>query len=237
MKDKKHAILITGASSGIGKSLTKIFVENNFHVIGAARRLDLLQELKQSFNEKQNYCHPFFLDISNKDSIQEFFNNISSDFIIDCLINNAGISSFKKAIDDSFDEIESVIQTNLVGPILAIKKILPSMIEEKSGTIINILSVVNKKIFTNSSVYSASKNGLEAYAKVLREEHRNDNIRVINVFPGATATEIWPAKSLEKYSARMMNPDEIANLIFQVYQQKNNLCVEELVVRPITGDL
>lgn len=237
MENKKPAILITGASSGIGKSLVNIFVKNNFNVIGAARRIDLLQEIKNSFGEKQNYFHPFFLDITNKESIQELFDKISSNFEIVCLINNAGISSFNKAIDDTNDDIEKVIKTNLIGPIFAIKKILPSMIEKKSGTIINILSVVNKKIFTNSSIYSASKTGLEAYAKVLREEHRADNIKIINFFPGATATEIWPIKSLEKYKSKMINPDQIANLIFNVYQKEENFYVEEIVVRPISGDL
>jgi NADP-dependent 3-hydroxy acid dehydrogenase YdfG len=111
------------------------------------------------------------------------------------------------------------------------------MISRNSGTIINILSVVTQKLFTNSSAYSASKSGLMAYSKVLREEVRNKNIRVLNVYPGATKTSIWPNNVLEKYSHRMITPEEIAKVVYQIYIQKSNVVTEEILLRPIQGDL
>ena len=90
---------------------------------------------------------------------------------------------------------------NLLGSIYTTKAVLPEMIKRKSGTIINILSVAAKTVFTNSSIYTASKSGLEAFGKVLREEVREYNIRVINIFPGATATEIWSKEALDKFDA------------------------------------
>ncbi|MFZ5946918.1 MAG: SDR family oxidoreductase [Stygiobacter sp.] len=237
MEEKINSVLITGASSGIGKALVEVFVNNSYHVIGISRREKNLIDLKKSLGENEKYFDFLVADISERNQIEKIFDNISSKYFVYCLINNAGISSFKSAIDDTIDEIEKIIKTNLFAPIYLIKKFLPEMILKKDGTIINILSVVNKKIFTNSSIYSASKTGLESFSKVLREEHRNDNIKIINVFPGATATEIWPSKALEKYSSKMMDSKSVANIIFQAFEQQGNLSVEELVIRPITGDL
>ncbi len=237
MENKIHSVLITGASSGIGKALVEVFVNNGYHVIGISRRENKLSELKESLGDNKNYFNYYVVDISDRNQIEEFYNNIRCKYFVKCLINNAGISSFNSAIEDPIEEIEKIINTNLFAPIYLIKKFLPQMVLSKDGTIINILSVVNKKIFTNSSIYSATKTGLESYTKVLREEHRNDNIKIINVFPGATATEIWPKKSLEKFSSKMMNPRSVAKVIFQAFDQKENLVVEDLVIRPITGDL
>ena len=116
------------------------------------------------------------------------------------LINNAGITSFKLAEENSINEINDIINTNLLGSIYAIKAVLPQMISNRSGTIINILSVVTKKTFTKSSVYSASKMGLLGYTNSLREEVRKYNIKVINVIPGATATPMWSKEMRNQFS-------------------------------------
>lgn len=235
--EKKKAVWITGASSGIGKALALKFAKNGIHVLGIARRIDLLNEIKKELGEFAAFfvCHR--LDVSDFSLVNEFYQKISSEYNVECLINNAGTTSFKNAIDNSIQEIEEIIQVNLLGSIYSIKTVLPEMLERKSGTIINILSVVTQKIFTASSAYSASKSGLHAYTKVLREEVRDKNIRVINVSPGATATSIWPEGVLQKYSERMMSAEAIAELIYQVYSEKSNLVSEELVLRPIKGDL
>jgi len=111
------------------------------------------------------------------------------------------------------------------------------MIEQGGGTIINIISIAAKKIFTNSSVYSASKAGLLAYANSLREEVRQYNIKIINVVPGATETPIWREEVRNDYSGKMMKAEDIAQLLVWLYLQKGNLVTEEIVVRPIFGDL
>ncbi len=93
----------------------------------------------------------------------------------------------------------------------------------KSGTIINILSVAAKKIFTNSSIYAASKAGLEIFSKVLREEVRENNIRIINIYPGATSTEIWPENAINKFSDKMMTPEKLADFIYDIYSNSSDI--------------
>jgi 3-oxoacyl-[acyl-carrier protein] reductase len=156
---------------------------------------------------------------------------------IDCLINNAGITSFKLAEENSVNEINDVIQTNLLGSIYAIKAVLPQMISNGGGTIINILSVVTKKTFTKSSIYAASKMGLLGYTNSLREEVRKHNIKVINIIPGATATPIWSKEIRNQFSDRMMTSEDIARVLVWAFLQKENLVTEELLLRPIEGDL
>jgi short-subunit dehydrogenase len=105
------------------------------------------------------------------------------------------------------------------------------------GTIISMLSVVTGKTFTNSSIYTASKMGLLGYLKVLREEVRDYNIRIVNIIPGATESAMWTREMREQHSHRMMNPESIARLMVSSILQKDNMVAEEIIVRPIEGDL
>ncbi len=235
--DKRKAIWITGASSGIGKALTLEFARNGETVIASSRRLNLIEAYAKEHGYENSNVIPVELDLTDLNSIEKFYQKYSIEYFIETLINNAGITSFKSAIEDSIDQIKEIINVNLLGAIYAIKKVLPEMIKNNSGSIINILSVVIHKIFTGSSAYSASKAGLLAYTNSLREEVRDNNIRIINVIPGATKTPIWESKVLEKYSHRMMSPEDLAKLIYYVYSIKNNLVTEEIIIRPIKGDL
>ncbi len=226
---KKKAIWITGASSGIGKALTLKFADSGFNVIGSARRKELI--------EKNSKIYAIKNDVSNFNDVAEIYNKLKEEFEIDCLINNAGVTAFKSFVDTSIDEINKIVNINLLGAIYTTKAVLPEMIKRNKGTIINILSVAANTIFTNSTVYSGSKAGLEMFAKVLREEVRDSNIRIINIFPGATATEIWPETALQKFSSKMMKPEKLSDLIYQIYQSDSALSPEEITIRPIGGDL
>jgi short-subunit dehydrogenase len=111
------------------------------------------------------------------------------------------------------------------------------MISRKSGTILNISSVASIKILKGSSVYSASKAGLLQYSRVLREEVRLHNIKVIDVLPGATETPIWNQNVRNKHGERMMKPTDVGKLVIQLVSQSGNMVTEEVVLRPVTGDL
>lgn len=237
MSDKEKIIWITGASSGIGKSIALKFAGKGMNVAASARNGEQLEKIKNNISGKNNFFNVFPLDISNPQNVADTGVKIFANSQIDCLINNAGVTSFTKAADNSIEEVAEIINTNLLGAIYAIKSVLPEMIKNERGTIINILSVVTEKIFTESSAYSASKAGLLAYSKVLREELRDHNIRIINVIPGATRTPIWPNQALEKFSNRMIAPDDLAELVFNLYSDDYSLVPEEVVVRPMKGDL
>jgi len=235
MDKEKAGIWITGASSGIGKATVKEFTSVGCNVFASARRINELERLVEDENENMIGIYP--CNVASSANVSQTFKKISAEYNINCLINNAGITSFKLAEENSIKEIEEVINTNLLGSIYTIKAVLPHFKKIGGGTIINVLSVVTEKTFTNSSVYTASKMGLLGYSRVLREEVRKYNIRVINVIPGATETPIWTREMREEHSERMMNPESIARTIVSAFLQSDNLVAEEIVLRPLQGDL
>jgi len=233
----KNGIWVTGASSGIGKSTALEFASVGCKVFASARRVSELERLKSEAGESGEniFIHP--CNIASSSNVEQIFKKIKVGNKIDCLVNNAGITSFKLAQENSINEIMDVINSNLLGSIFTIKSVLPHFIKNGGGTIINILSVVVNKIFEKSTVYTASKIGLLGYARVLREEVRKHNIRVINIVPGATETPIWSAEIRKEHGEQMMSPESLARIIVSSYLQKDNLVTEEIVLRPISGDL
>ncbi len=235
-------IWITGASSGIGFEVVRELAKFQPNLILSARNLDKLsQKIASLFLEKNDANFFIFpMNLRDYDDVYESYLSISNEVgSPDVLINNAGVFNPKSFIDTSYEDFNAMLETNLRGAFLATKFVLPKMIEKQSGIIINIASVVAEKSFPNCSAYSASKSGLIAMMRSLREEVREYGIKVINVSPGATATEIW-GKNLDKHKKKMSSPSDIANLIVSVLQMSYfspNSTLEEITVRPKGGDL
>jgi 3-oxoacyl-[acyl-carrier protein] reductase len=237
MRKGKSGIWITGASSGIGRSAAIEFAKAGTNVFASARRVNELERLNLELEEQNLSIEIFPCNIASYPNVDQVVKKITANHKIDCLVNNAGITSFKLAEENSINEINDIININLLGSIYTIKAVLPKMISNGGGTIINILSVVTKSTFTRSTAYSASKWGLLGYANALREEVRQYNIKVINIIPGATETPIWSKEMRDKNSERMMTSEDLGRLLVWAYLQKENLVTEEIVLRPIQGDL
>lgn len=237
MVKSNSGIWITGASSGIGKAAAKEFARTGGNVFVSSRRITELDRLNKELEDEKLSVNVFPCNVASQTNVDQTFKKITSETKIDCLVNNAGLTSFKYAEDNSIHEINDIINTNLLGSIYCIKSVLPHFIDNGGGTIINILSVVVNKVFTRSSVYAASKLGLKGYTDSLREEVRKHNIRVINIIPGATETPMWSQDVRKERSELMMSPDNVARAIVSAYLQKDNVVIEEILMRPVTGDL
>jgi 3-oxoacyl-[acyl-carrier protein] reductase len=237
MSKEKPGIWITGASSGIGKSAALEFAKTGAKVFVSGRRVSELERINTELDSDKIFVEVIPCNVASQTNVDQTVKKILVNSKIDCLINNAGITSFKLAEENSINEINDIINTNLLGSIYTIKAVLPQMIYNGGGTIINILSAVTKKVFIKSSAYSASKWGLLGYTNSLREEVRKYNIRVINIIPGATSTSIWSKEIRNQFSDRMMSSDDIARVLVWAFLQKENLVTEEIVLRPIEGDL
>ncbi|MCS7052296.1 MAG: SDR family oxidoreductase [Ignavibacterium sp.] len=235
--NKKLGIWITGASSGIGKALSIEFAKIGFKVFASSRNNVDLERINQELEKDKCEVEIIPCNVASFSNVDNSFKKILAKTKLGCLVNNAGITTFKLAEENSIREIDDIISTNLLGSIYTIKTVLPHFIQNGGGTIINVLSVVAKQVYTKSSAYSASKAGLLAYTNSLREEVRKYNIRVINVLPGATETQMWPKKIREEFSSKMMSASDVARAIVWAYLQEGNSVVEELVIKPITGDL
>ncbi|HEX2865435.1 MAG TPA: SDR family NAD(P)-dependent oxidoreductase [Ignavibacteriales bacterium] len=238
MNDKNKVIWVTGAGSGIGRSAALEFARSGFSVAASSRRLSPLETLEREVEHEGLMFHLVPCDISSPSRVEDAVNEITSIAgDIDCLINNAGITSFKPAEENSLKEIRDIIETNLLGSIYAIKAVLPGMIKRKRGTVINVLSTAAIEVLKGSSAYAASKAGLLAYTDVLREEVRKYNIRIIDIIPGPTRTPMWPEEMMREHGSKMMDPHEVARMMLDVYINSKTMVTERVILKPIGGSI
>jgi len=176
-------VLITGGSSGIGKSIASFLAEKGFTVYGTSRNPDRVTE-KLPFKL-------IALDVTNAETIKAAVSTvIKKEGKLDVLINNAGVG-ITGPIEETPDvEIKKAFQTNVFGPIDVIKAVLPQMRTQNSGLIINITSIAGYMGLPYRGVYSATKGTLELLTEALRMEIKDFNIRMTNVAPGDFATNI-----------------------------------------------
>ncbi len=234
----QKVIWITGASTGIGKEIATEFSKAGHIVVVSARRKSRLVRIVSEIKYAEREASAFVCNLLSERSIQITAKRIKEKYgSIDLLINNAGVTVFKSFMETKTFDYDNVIDTNLRGSFLCIKSVLPQMIKNKKGHIINILSVAANTSFENSSVYAASKAGLLAMSNGLREEVRRYNIKVSNILPGAVETPMWDSKSRQRYKNRMMSASDIAKIVLQIYQQPRKVMIEDVIVRPVKGDI
>ena len=233
-----RVVWITGASTGIGFELAKVFAKSGYIIVATARRKSRLVSLVNEIRFAGHEAYAFVCDVRSERSIISTKKKILEKCgTIDVLINNASITAFKSFIDTKPPEFDDIIETNLRGSYLMARSVLPIMMKKKRGHIINILSVAAHTVFTNSSAYAASKAGMLAMFNGLRAEVRKFNIKISNVMPGATDTPMWSQATRQKYSSRMMTPREVAEITVQIANQPKKVVIEDVIIKPIKGDL
>jgi short-subunit dehydrogenase len=179
----KKVILVTGASSGIGKATALLLLENGFTIYAAARRTELMQELQHAG------AHLLSLDVTDDLSMQAGVDEIlQKENQLDVLINNAGYGSYGALEDVPLSEARKQFEVNVFGLARLTQLVLPSMRARKSGLIINISSIGGKIAVPHGSWYHASKFAVEGLSDCLRMELRQFGIRVVLVEPGAIQT-------------------------------------------------
>jgi NAD(P)-dependent dehydrogenase (short-subunit alcohol dehydrogenase family) len=234
IKDK--IVWITGSGRGIGAATAIRLAALGARVVVSARTEKEINAVAERIGQNNGRALAIPCDVTVAAQIRALVNKIKSDWgAIDILINNAGISTFKKIILTSEEEWDGMMQTNLKSAFLCCQAVLPDMMERQSGHIVNIVSVAGKQPFYNSGAYCASKYGLHGFTEVLRLEMRKYHIRVTAVCPGAVDTSIWGSANVDR--TRMMKPEQIAKIIAEVCDNPPELTQEEVVVRPIGGDL
>jgi short-subunit dehydrogenase len=235
---QRRNVWITGASSGIGSMLAEQFARNGDTVIASARTESTLNDVQKRMTAFDAKLDIAVCDVRSELSVMNASKQILSTYNhIDILINNAGISSFKNFITTTVQEFDDIISTNLRGIFLTTQALLPTMLQRRNGIIMNILSFIVKRVYTKSSIYSASKAGVEAMMNVLRDEVRHSGIKIVNVYPGAVATSMWRPGQLEKYHTQMLSPQAVSEMVYQISCQPPAMMVEEVTLRPQNGDL
>jgi len=188
--------LITGASRGIGRACALSIAASGARVVVAARQVDKLEEVANEIRSAGGEAFVVAIDLASPDSIKEGFARTAKDFgRIDILVNNAGLTRDGLALRMKRDDWDAVIQTNLSGSFFCIQQVLPGMVKERWGRIVNITSVVGESGNPGQANYVASKAGLIGLTKSLAQELASRNITVNAVAPGFIETDMTSSLS------------------------------------------
>jgi NADP-dependent 3-hydroxy acid dehydrogenase YdfG len=231
-------VWVTGAGSGIGKAVASLFAADGATVVASGRHRETLEALASEARANSGVVHALPCDVTDADSVREAHAAIVAEFgAVDVLINNAGTTIFTPFTKSSVEDFDRLMATNVRGAFLATQAVLPAMIARHAGSIVMINSMAATHVFPDSSVYAATKAALKAMSDCLRFEVRKEGVRVISVYPGATNTDIWPARVREKYADKMMTASDVASLVFHAVKLPTSVTVEDLFVQPVGGGL
>ena len=154
---------------------------------------------------------------------------------MDVLVNNAGQFVPGSVYNEPEGSLEQMLSINLMSAYHVTRKLVDKMISQKSGHIFNICSIAALKAYANGGSYSISKFALAGFSRNLREEMKPFGIKVTTVYPGAAYTDSWIGSGVER--SRIMEAEDIAKMVVASSGLSASACVEEIVVRPLLGDL
>ena len=233
-------IVITGASKGIGFAIAKKFADDKQgHTIYICSREE--ESLKRAAIQLQarfprsNIYHKT-CDMSNTESILSFAKwLLNFQNAIDVLVNNAGQFVPGSVHNEPEGALEKMIEVNVYSAYHLTRALLPKMMQQQGGHIFNMCSIASLKAYDNGGAYSISKFALAGFTKNLREEMKPHNIKVTAVYPGATMSDSWSGANINP--KRIMEAEDIAQLIYTASFLSPQACVEDIIVRPQLGDL
>ncbi len=232
---------ITGATSGIGKATAQLFAQNSINLIICGRKQDKLNQLQQELSKLTN-VHTLNFDVRHKEEVFSAINSLPENFKnIDILINNAGNAHGLSTIQEgSIDDWDAMIDGNVKGLLYVSKAIIPQMITNNSGFIVNIGSIAGKEVYPNGNVYCASKHAVNALNKAMRIDLNKHNIRVSGIHPGAVETNFSEvrfkgdtSRAQNVYKGyKALQAEDIADIIHFVVTRPYHVNIEDLVVYP-----
>lgn len=244
IKDK--IAIITGASSGIGYATALALSKAGAKVAIGARRTDRLSDLETKIKENGGEVMSQKLDVAKKEECDSFVDAVFQKWgTVDILVNNAGLMPLSFFKNLKIDEWEQMIDVNLKGVLYCTAAVVPKMLEQKSGHIVNISSVAGRIVFPAGSVYCATKHAITALSEGLRQELSvRKNIRVTCIEPGVVATELTNTitdESLQGFVENVkkmeaLQSEDIANAILYAVESPTHVNVNEVLIRPTTQD-
>jgi NAD(P)-dependent dehydrogenase (short-subunit alcohol dehydrogenase family) len=234
---RSRAALITGASRGIGLAIARALAAQGCNLIVTGRDEKALKKASRELRRHkiQVLAHP--CDVRDPYSVDALFRAIRREFRrLDILINNAGIAHSQLPVERlPYPIWKDVLATNLDGTFLVTQASLVMM--QRGATIVNNLSIAATRVFAGSAAYNASKHAAFGLTNTLREELRPRGIRVINLLPGATDTDIWTTLWPQAPRRKMMRPETVAQTVIEAILLPPNATVETLEILPTAGAL
>lgn len=230
--------LITGATKGIGRAIAEKFAEEGFDLAVCARSATDLAAMKAAFAEKYPAVEVLTMqvDVRRKAEIAAFAGMVKSRWArLDVLVNNAGIFLPGAVHSEPEGTLETLLETNLYSAYHLTRALLPMMQPHRAGHVFNMCSIASQIAYPNGGAYTISKFALLGFSKCLREELKNQGIKVTAILPGATWSDSWAGATYPE--SRLMQARDIALAVWSAWQMSPSAVVEEIVIRPQLGDL
>ncbi len=222
--------IVTGARKGIGRAIALSLAEAGANVVLASRTESELNELAKKIQESGGSALAIRTDISRSADIAHLVNSTLEQFHrIDILINNAGYGVFSKVVDAREEDLDGMWNVNLRGAFLCSKAVLPAMMKQQSGEIINIDSLAGKNTFVGGAGYGATKWGLLAFSRTLMLEVREYNIRVVTICPGSVNTDF---SDHSRNAMTIIQPDDVGDTVLFALSMPARSNVSEIDIRP-----
>lgn len=242
IKDK--VVLITGATSGIGEACAKKLVLQGAKLILCGRRLDRLRKLHSDFKKIFNVDSYYFsFDITKKEEVLNFYESLPEQYKnIDILINNAGLAlGVDKMHEADFEDWEKMILTNINGLLYISRLVLPRMVKNNSGYIINIGSIAGHGVYPKGAVYCSTKHAIRALSQGLRIDLCGTKIKISLIEPGMVETEFSLVRNKGDHLAakntykglRPLSPEDIAETILYCVNSPAHVNIDEIIIMPL----
>lgn len=217
MNLKNKNVIITGASSGLGEEVAYQLSKQGANLILLARRMNELERVREKCLKNTENVKIFSVDVSEKEQIRKFLDELEKINNIDVFVSNAGFAQMKYADEFEMDEIEYMFKVNTVGSIMLSTEIAKRMKKNKKGHIVCVSSILGKFATPFSSIYSATKFALIGYFDALRIEMKDYNVKVTTINPGIIATKFLKDEGeySSKVKVRPLETEEVAQKILK----------------------
>ena len=240
---KNKIALITGATSGIGKSTALFLAKENYDLIITGRREQYLEEIQKEIKDQYDVnVKTLCFDIRSESETIEAYESLPDEWkSIYLLINNAGLAAGLEPIQDGdVNDWERMIDTNIKGLLYITRTVTPRMIKNRSGHIVNIGSIAGKQVYPNGGVYCATKHAVDALTEAMRLDLVKYGIKVSQVCPGAVKTEFSKVRfhGDEEKADRVydgfvpLSAEDIASVITYIVTLPDHICINDMVVMP-----
>ena len=226
--------LITGASRGIGRAIAEKLAAPDCTLVLHGRDREALAQTCESVEAKSARAIILCYDLRDPDAIGKMVDDIGTSSL-DGLIHNAGIALVKPLEAITLEEWQTTIAVNVTAPFLLTQKLLPNM--SAGSTIVNVLSIAARTGFPNWSSYCMSKFALEGFSQAVREEVRSRGIRVLNIYPAATSTEIWKGIEGEWPREKMLSAHQVGEAVAFALSRPSDVAMENITLQNVQGAL
>ncbi len=230
--------IVTGATQGIGKAIAEKLLDNGFSVAVCARSLTDLHKVENEWKEKypaaQIIAHR--ADLAIKQDALNFVKQVLAHFdTIDVLVNNAGLYFPGKLADEPEGHLETLMNINLFSAYHITRQVLPRMKRNAGSHIFNMCSVASLRAYPNGGAYSITKYALLGFSDNLRYELMTEGIKVTSICPGATYSRSWEGSGIAQ--DRIMKVTDVADALWSAYSLSPSANVDNIILRPLQGDI